>query len=778
METWLAQNFVHPGFAAAGSALVASPIIIHLINRMRFRRVRFAAMEFLLQSQQRNRRRLLIEQLLLLLLRILIVLAIVALLARLILSENLAVIGQKTHHVVLLDDSGSMRDRAGDTTAFEQSLDVVKDIVAAGARRPNTQVFTLMLLSKPDHPLFSQEDINDNLQTRLEQKLENLRCTHARHDLVKGLEAARTFLAQEKAGQQHLHVISDYRAGDWQSQTALAGAVRALDEAKVGVNLVRAVGDRHANLAVTGLDGDLQVAATGVTLKLTAHVKNYGAQQARDVRLSVTQDDQKLPLSIRFDKIEAGQEAERDLYVVFETARKHTLKVSLEGDALEQDNTRYLVVDVPLANPILIIDGDPSADEGEYLKDAVAAETSTTGFAPLIESPDYLRKHPLDQFRCIYMVNVAELPDDAIAPLEEYVREGGGLAWYLGELVKPAFYNDKLYRGGSEGLFPVPLAIARRELPPEETASRPDLIPTDHPVFSNLTQDAQDNPFISQVRIDTYIPVAANWTDEEGREQPWERDDNARKDGVSTIMTLRNGQPFMFEHTYGKGRVLACLSSAGPSWNNWSSGGAGISFVITQLDLVKYIARAERSGNSRTVGEPLVVTIDPSRFTEKVEIAGPDDLNLVLDAAPEKPATGANGGTEPDTDEEPSPAPSTETPRYVARYADTDTPGIYRQAVFDLDQTRTEQWIAYNAPTDESALELATTDQIQKLIGEDVATRVQIREAGQQTSWIKSQDVGQEVRRLLLIVLVLLLLAEQALAWRLSYHPTTAGATA
>ena len=66
--------FMHPWFMVAGGALVASPIIIHLINRMRFKRIRWAAMEFLLKSQKRNRRRLIIEQLILLLLRILLVL--------------------------------------------------------------------------------------------------------------------------------------------------------------------------------------------------------------------------------------------------------------------------------------------------------------------------------------------------------------------------------------------------------------------------------------------------------------------------------------------------------------------------------------------------------------------------------------------------------------------------------------------------------------------------------------------------------------------------------
>ena len=66
MSDWIARTFCIPRIVLpGGAALLAVPVIIHLINRLRFRRVRFAAMEFLLKSQQRNRRRLLIEQLLL-----------------------------------------------------------------------------------------------------------------------------------------------------------------------------------------------------------------------------------------------------------------------------------------------------------------------------------------------------------------------------------------------------------------------------------------------------------------------------------------------------------------------------------------------------------------------------------------------------------------------------------------------------------------------------------------------------------------------------------------
>src|ERR1700677_3345350 len=111
------EIFANPWFMAAGGALVASPILIHLINRMRFKRIRWAAMEFLLKSQKRNRRRLIIEQLILLLL---LVLLAAFLLARYLYSGSEDAGGAK--HYVIVDNTLSMTDHWKEegktTTAF------------------------------------------------------------------------------------------------------------------------------------------------------------------------------------------------------------------------------------------------------------------------------------------------------------------------------------------------------------------------------------------------------------------------------------------------------------------------------------------------------------------------------------------------------------------------------------------------------------------------------------------------------------------------------------
>src|SRR5258707_10845690 len=107
------EFFLNPWAMVAGGALISAPILIHLINRMRFKRIRGAAMEFLLKSQKRNRRRLIIEQLILLMLRCLLVLLAGLLVARYV-GEALGITsGSGTSHVVMLDNSLSMLDKAG-----------------------------------------------------------------------------------------------------------------------------------------------------------------------------------------------------------------------------------------------------------------------------------------------------------------------------------------------------------------------------------------------------------------------------------------------------------------------------------------------------------------------------------------------------------------------------------------------------------------------------------------------------------------------------------------
>ncbi|MDA0281985.1 MAG: BatA domain-containing protein [Planctomycetota bacterium] len=751
METWIASHFLNPAFVLGGAALVASPIIIHLINRMRYRRVQFAAMEFLLQSQRRNRRRILIEQLLLLLLRILIVLGIVALISRLVLDPGELSLfqGVQSHHVVVLDDSGSMRDQLGEGTAWDESLDIVRKLVAEGSRRPGTQKFTLLILSNPEQPLVTQREVDETFLVELDGKLKNQNCTHQTFDLVTGLEGARDVLLADRAAVRHLHVISDYRETDWQEQQSLSQIVKELDSAGVTVNLVKTVGRRNANLGITKLSGDLQVASVGVPVRFAVSIQNFSDQVATKVPVNILQDGQKLPVTVNFDRVEAGVEVKQEFDLTFDSPGRHRVELRLGPDSLPADNIRYIAIEVSPINRVLIIEGNPASDEGEYLVDALAADPGITGYSPQLETIDYLRRRSIDEFQSIFMLNVADLPPDALAPLEDFVKTGGGLAWFLGDGIRPSFYITELYRGGA-GLFPVKIGIVAAQTS-SAGDSGPDTEFSEHPIFGVF--QGQENPFTELTRVFEYFPVSDDW----------EFDDQRRGDSVQTIARLTNRQPLAFVSPFGAGKIFTCLTSCGPSWNNWAR---YPSFVPTMLDLEKFIARRDRILETRQSGEPIQLSLDPAEYLEEVEIYDPDDTD-----SPTRLKAAALS-SEVDELESSHGQPSTSMHvRLQASFRDTDAPGIYRIRLLDQNQTPVERWVTFNVPVEESDLTLAGTELIRKQFGDNLD--VQIHEAGE-FSWLAGRDAGQEVRFWLLVILFIILLAEQLLACRLSFHPKKA----
>src|SRR6188768_1575676 len=106
--TSLGGWLVNPWIFVAGAAAISVPIIIHLLNRRKFRIVDWAAMDFLLEADKKNRRRVRLENLLLLLLRCLAVFLIGLLLARPYDSSGLAATifkNQQFERIVVVDDS-------------------------------------------------------------------------------------------------------------------------------------------------------------------------------------------------------------------------------------------------------------------------------------------------------------------------------------------------------------------------------------------------------------------------------------------------------------------------------------------------------------------------------------------------------------------------------------------------------------------------------------------------------------------------------------------------
>ena len=145
---------------AAGAASV--PIIIHLLNRNRFRVVTWAAMRFLLAAQRKNTRRMRLEQLILLAVRVLMVVLLVLAMASVYSWANgpgrlwswlfpdtfvrAAAGSQRTHKILVIDGSFSMALKAGDRSCFDRARQAAIRLIEDS---PGGDGFSVLLMAAP-----------------------------------------------------------------------------------------------------------------------------------------------------------------------------------------------------------------------------------------------------------------------------------------------------------------------------------------------------------------------------------------------------------------------------------------------------------------------------------------------------------------------------------------------------------------------------------------------------------------------------------------------------
>ena len=500
--------FVNPWSMIAGLALISAPIIIHLINRMRYKRIRWAAMEFLLKAQRRMRRKMILEQLLLLLLRILLI-ALMGLLVGRFLGCNDSLLGtdkRSTAHLIILDDTPSMTDgwrseNGSPTTAFRQAITTLTEqILPAAAQATTPQTLELLRLSDLD-TVRPFGRINAESTDEVRNYLASFQPVLRRISPAVGLRKAKEHLdAQGTQDVAHVvHFLSDFRASDWSEDAeAIKNAVEELTAAGVKIHFIdvahpfRSEEKRaplyHDNIGITDLRPAKLTVARYEPVEFTLRVRNYGTSELKDVRFSikVNGDENQGGRSVVIPTLPGNQEKTIRFDVTLDQLgndEQPLNRFSLVTATLETpevggivgDNIRHAVVEVRDRLPILVVEGRPALrdkkeGDGFYLKRIFTSVLS--GYSWVDGSPRDLEQQDLRGYSFILLLNVPAVSEQAAKNLEQYTRDGGGVGFFLGPDIQPREYNSNLYRDG-QGLFPVPLPDQpSRELSPEELLAR------------------------------------------------------------------------------------------------------------------------------------------------------------------------------------------------------------------------------------------------------------------------------------------------------------------
>ncbi len=758
----LIAAFLSPGLFFGGAAAMSVPIIIHLLARRRFKRIRWAAMDFLIDAERRNRRRIRMEEWVLLALRCLAVFLLGTFLARPFLRPASAVAlfggSHRSERVFVLDDSLSMSYRSADGTALERAKTAVRRLLELVRRESPDDTVTLIRTSAPHTPVDSSTYLDDSQMEELLARLEAVPQTQRFTDPGLTLEGVAEVLARSPdITHAAIYVLSDFQKNQWVSvEAAVAGPARtesllqplatwaAGGERGLHLTLINVGDPEAANLAVEDLTLQSPQLVAGATGMLRASLANWSSLAVENLDLHVWVGAfEQSTKTVR--SLDARQEASIDLPTEFLRAGHDTLRVELPADAMPADNVRYAAVEVAAAIRILVVNGEPATDayddEVTYLVTALRPEGEVfSGNEVMVVDEAQFDDAILTNFHLVILANVYRLSEPGVENLERFVRGGGGLLIFLGDQVDADLYNSALYRGG-EGVLASELKEVIRPVEPVHLTVTDRL----HPALQGLSQEG-DPLGLGQVAFFQYFactpPTAEpDKTDDATGENVQAGAGPASATPIARIVARyadADEHPAILERRVGTGRVVLVTTGVDREWNQWPD---HPTFLPVVLELARHVARATHTGRGTFVGEPLELPLDPSAFEPEATVRAPGfpgEADIAVTATPDSEGRGLR-----------------------LLWEHSEAAGIYQFSLRHREQGEVMRPVSVNIDSRESDLAAPSEDELRRVLTGVPFDYI----VGIDKLMGASGEPRIEIWRPALVAMVMALMLEQTLAW-------------
>lgn len=705
-------SFLSP-FLMWGALLGAIPLIIHLLNRRRFRRVEWAPMHYLKLTIQRNRKRIQLEQLLLLLLRIALPVLLFFFLARPIINptglEQWLGTGGRSSQVVLIDDSVSMGYTAGESSAFQRGLQSAAGLLAA--IRPEDHC-TVVATSSPRAPVIHDVEGSRRDEIAAAVAAMPLTATHAAWPAV--LEGVDEVLRSCTYPTKQLTIVTDLRKSGWDAGIE-AISRRWSEQQTVRVRVVDVGSDEATNVSLQSLVATDRTVLAGASSSWEAVIRNDSPRTLTSTKAILRVDDK--PTEVVLPEIGPHQTAKVPLAIPFPGSGMHELSLKLPDDELPGDNTRWVAVPVKDSLLIRLVDGEPSTtpfgSEVDYLAAplSIGIGAAEAWRVEVVSDQDFLSQR-LDPADVLVLANVAAPTHEQAERLGVLVKGGLGLLIFTGGKLDAGLYNDLLYRADNR-VLPFPM--------------------------KSLVDENIRGLFIEPVRpspLEKLLELKPTALERVSVRQFMTVDEKEDRDQVRVLARWNNParSAAIAERVLGDGRVLLWTTTADRAGNDWP---IEPSFVLAVREAVRGSARPTRFDNTVVGGEPMKRVVASSQPVSNARVTPPGGGEpRALAVAPVGEEAGDRG------------------PAVAINVPDTRQPGVYRVA-WDEGSLGTQQDLyAVNPDPRESKLERIAAAELKSMFKPleiEIATP---RGDGSDLFAASGREAWRDVAAVLLVLLI------------------------
>ncbi|HEY3324371.1 MAG TPA: BatA domain-containing protein [Planctomycetota bacterium] len=461
------MEFWHAAFLA-GTATLAIPVVIHLIFRMRKRRVIFSSLRFLQESVLRETRRLRLREILLLLLRCAACVLIALCFARPFRPDSALAGGNRPQEdlAIVLDDSPSLAAQEDASVRWPALLERARKQVS---RRAAGDRVALVLASEPSRAEIELSSNFGAVSTALQREKPSAR----RGDLGQALTTAIELLATSNQSVRRVVVYSDFQSNQIERGAWASAAQKAAAAGRgIGIELDTPSGvqpKRLANLSVTDVRPKSDVWIDGRPVPFAVRVANQSESEQPSLQVKLTVDGK--VLATRNVGLGPRSSAEIELSAVFPRAGEVSGQVEIVShDAFPEDDKRLFALKLRDSLKVLVIEEhlgekDSFLDEGYYVRMALDPRARGPD-APAASSQNYVQVISSELARVtqelcrnadlIVLTGITTMSEPQLTMLENVVREGRNLVLFTGRSdgrLSDVFYNGPFWKDG-KGLLP------------------------------------------------------------------------------------------------------------------------------------------------------------------------------------------------------------------------------------------------------------------------------------------------------------------------------------
>lgn len=569
----------------AGLAAAVIPVIVHLLQRRRLKRIEFSDLRFLVPLNQQRMRSMNLRRWLLLLLRVAIVSLVAIAMARPSIRGGLSALvpaQARSSVLLLLDTSYSMRAEGERGTSLDAARTAAYRVLDGLQQGDGVSLMTFNASPKR----WFQTPIHDFSVVR--ERLRDLQPSYAGTNWTEAMEAALTELDKALEPNKELYVISDFSGVDPESIST--DLIHLQKHTRIALVPVRV--EPFVNVSIDKVSVPPSVVLREDPVRVSVSLRNHAQDVPADCVLRIDMDGEPKGES----NLRLGRNAvqTRDFTLVAMQSREIEAMVTKRVDRLPVDDVRYFVLPVLSELNVLHLRNRDNSGGGFFL--ARALQPTKNGGSPIRtreSTPDRFSSNDLEGMRVVILSSDVTLSGSQAEILSAFVDQGGGLCVFSGKRETADSINRLLGRLGDTRVRGVVLRD-------KGFVNLSDLRPTG--ILDGFKPEELQS--LERIQFTRYSELTSGPTSR-------------------TLLRFTGSSPAMIEGTYGSGKYVLFGFDAGKDASNLA---LSTMFLPLIHRTVVYLAGTTgRQTMQYDVGDRIDVRVPLSKVQQHVSLVSRDN---------------------------------------------------------------------------------------------------------------------------------------------------------